>query len=351
MSALISFKKLILSLLFLHLFLNNESFSQELSIIDAENFSTVLENEINREESSDDILKIYKNSINIWENRLNDREKELMVSIINSLNYNNNFKFNFFLEYFNLALNNNLLRQTKLESFLYYYSNILINQNLEDDYFKILLNKIENNLFVDSPSHKLYNDKSFTIDIDEAPPFFSIGYSDQTLGAVVFVFSDVQLSYIHEYGSFTIKTNQLKFYPDLKIINGQNGEVDFPFQNSYIQTEKINLKNYSIDLNNGKIISNSAQLFSKNYKKIVGSFNYDPLSQKDSVLNQFSFQSSFNDNEIIINDIAKLISGITITGNNFSTSSKSGKKSKLIFLLKENKKIIIKSNSFLIKQN
>ena len=56
MSALISFKKLILSLLFLHLFLNNESFSQELSIIDAENFSTVLENEINREESSDDIL-------------------------------------------------------------------------------------------------------------------------------------------------------------------------------------------------------------------------------------------------------------------------------------------------------
>ena len=351
MSALISFKKLILSLLFLHLFLNNESFSQGLSIIDAENFSTVLENEINREESSDDILKIYKNSINIWENRLNDREKELMVSIINSLNYNNNFKFNFFLEYFNLALNNNLLRQTKLESFLYYYSNILINQNLEDDYFKILLNKIENNLFVDSPSHKLYNDKSFTIDIDEAPPFFSIGYSDQTLGAVVFVFSDVQLSYIHEYGSFTIKTNQLKFYPDLKIINGQNGEVDFPFQNSYIQTEKINLKNYSIDLNNGKIISNSAQLFSKNYKKIVGSFNYDPLSQKDSVLNQFSFQSSFNDNEIIINDIAKLISGITITGNNFSTSSKSGKKSKLIFLLKENKKIIIKSNSFLIKQN
>ena len=274
-----------------------------------------------------------------------------MVSIINSLNYNNNFKFNFFLEYFNLVLNNNLLRQTKLESFLYYYSNILINQNLEDDYFKILLNKIENNLFVDSPSHKLYNDKSFTIDIDEAPPFFSIGYSDQTLGAVVFVFSDVQLSYVHEYGSFTIKTNQLKFYPDLKIINGQNGEVDFPFQNSYIQTEKINLKNYSIDLNNGKIISNSAQLFSKNYKKIVGSFNYDPLSQKDSVLNQFSFQSSFNDNEIIINDIAKLISGITITGNNFSTSSKSGKKSELIFLLKENKKIIIKSNSFLIKQN
>ena len=92
MSALISFKKLILSLLFLHLFLNNESFSQELSIIDAENFSTVLENEINRDESSDDILKIYKNSINIWENRLNDREKELMVSIINSLNYNNILK-------------------------------------------------------------------------------------------------------------------------------------------------------------------------------------------------------------------------------------------------------------------
>ena len=351
MSALISFKKLILSLLFLLLFFDNESFSQELSIIDTENFSTVLENEINRKESSDDILRIYENSINIWENRLNDREKELMVSIINSLNYNNNFKFSFFLEYFNLVLNNNLLKQTKLESFLYYYSNILINQNLEDDYFNILLNKIENNLFVDSPSHKLYNDKSFTIDIDEAPPFFSIGYSDQTLGAVVFVFSDVQLSYVHEYGSFTIKTNLLKFYPDLKIINGQNGEIDFPFQNSYIETEKINLKNYSIDLNNGKIISNSAQLFSKNYKKIVGSFNYDPLSQKDSGLNQFSFQSSSSDNEIIINGTAKLISGITIAGNNFSTSSKSGKKSKLIFSLKENKRIIIKSNSFLIKQN
>ena len=350
MPAPFSLKKLILSLIFSLLFFDKESFSQKLSIINTENFSTVLENKINSEDISDDVISIYKSSINIWKNKLNDREKELIIAIINSLNYNNNFEFNYFLKYFNLVLNNKLLRQTKLQSFLYYYSNILINQNLDDDYFKRILDKIENNIFVESPSHRLYNDKNFIIDIDEAPPFVSMGYSDQTLGALVFVFSDAELRYFHEYGSFVIKTNQLKFYPDLKIINGQNGVVDFLFQNTYIETEKINLNNYSIDLDNGKIISNSAQLFSKNYKKILGYFNFDPLSQKGSGLNQFSFQSNFNDNEIIINDIAKIISGITIIGNNFSTSSKSGKKSKLIFRLEENKKIIIKSNSFLITE-
>lgn len=351
MSAPLSLKKLTLSLILQLLFFANQSFSQELSIIKTENFSSVLENKINTEDIPEDVISIYKSSIDIWNNKLNVREKELTLSIINSLNYNNNFEFNFFLKYLNLVLNNKLLRQNKLQSFLYYYSNILINQNLDDDYFKIILNKIENNLFVDSPSHRLYNDKNFTIDIDEAPPFVSMGYSDQTLGAMVFVFSDVELRYVHEYGSFVIKTNQLKFYPDLKVINGQNGQINFLFLNKYIETEKINLNNFSIDLDNGNIISNSAQLFSKNYKKIVGSFYFDPLSQKDSGSNQFTFQSSFNDNEIIISGVAKLISGITIKGNSFSTSSKSGKKSKLIFLLQENKKIIIKSNSFLLSEN
>ena len=282
MSAPLSLKKLTLSLILQLLFFDNQSFSQELSIIKTENFSSVLENKINTEDIPEDVISIYKSSIDIWNNKLNVREKELTLSIINSLNYNNNFEFNFFLKYLNLVLNNKLLRQNKLQSFLYYYSNILINQNLDDDYFKIILKKIENNLFVDSPSHRLYNDKNFTIDIDEAPPFVSMGYSDQTLGAMVFVFSDVELRYVHEYGSFVIKTNQLKVYPDLKVINGQNGQINFLFLNKYIETEKINLNNFSIDLDNGNIISNSAQLFSKNYKKIVGSFYSDPLSQKDS---------------------------------------------------------------------
>ncbi len=345
-----SLKKLTLSLILSLLFFVNQSYPQELSIINTENFSSILENEINSEDVSSDIISVYEISNNIWKNKLNDREKELLVDIINSLNYNNNFTFNFFLEYFNLVLNNKLLRQNKLQSFLYYYSNIIINKNLSDNYFKVILNKIENNLFVESSSHRLYNDKNFLIDIDEASPFISMGYSDQTLGALVFLFSDVELKYFHEYGSFVIKTNQLKFYPDLNIIKGQNGQVNFLFQSSYLKTEKINLSNYSIDLDNGKIISNTAQLFSKNYKKIDGLFNYDPLSQKNSGSNYFIFQSSFNNNEIVINDITKLISGITIKGNNLSTSSKSGKKSKLIFLLPENKKIIIKSNSFIITE-
>ena len=103
MPAPFSLKKLILSLIFSLLFFDKESFSQKLSIINTENFSTVLENKINSEDISDDVISIYKSSINIWKNKLNDREKELIIAIINSLNYNNNFEFNYFLKYFNLV--------------------------------------------------------------------------------------------------------------------------------------------------------------------------------------------------------------------------------------------------------
>ena len=97
----------------------------------------------------------------------------------------------------------------------------------------------------------------------------------------------------------------MKFYPDLNIILGENGKIDFSFESVYINTNQVILDNFSIDLKNGKIISNSSKLISKDYKPILGVFSYDPFKQ-DQSFPQFVFQSNSSNNEFVINKFLKL---------------------------------------------
>ena len=58
---------------------------------------------------------------------------------------------------------------------------------LEDNYFKKTLNQINQKVFIESPSYKLYGDKKIKIDIDQAPPFESLTNYGASSGSVVFL--------------------------------------------------------------------------------------------------------------------------------------------------------------------
>ena len=305
MSISIYIKKLILSLIFFSLYFSLAS--QQISIIDENNFVSILSKKLNSTEITIKEKDEYQKTISIWNDNLSNEEKRVFLSILNTLNYKNEFNFNYFLEYFNLIVSNKLISKNKIESLLNYYLNSIINRGLEDNYFKETLNQINQNVFIESPSYKLYSDEKIKIDIDQAPPFESLTYYGASSGSVVFILSNVSLKYVHNNGEFFVETDELKFYPDLNIILGENGKIDFSFESVYINTNQVILDNFSIDLKNGKIISNSSKLISKDYKPILGVFSYDPFKQ-DQSFPQFVFQS--NSRTLEDEEVDKVIDGI-----------------------------------------
>ena len=348
MSISIYIKKLILSLIFFSLYFS--LVSQQISIIDENNFVSILSKKLNSTETTIKDKDEYQKSISIWNDNLSNEEKRVLLSIINTLNYKNEFNFNYFLEYFNLIVSNKLISKNKIEPLLNYYLNSIINRGLEDNYFKETLNQINQKVFIESPSYKLYGDKKIKIDIDQAPPFESLTNYGASSGSVVFILSNVSLKYVHNNGEFFVETDELKFYPDLNIILGENGKIDFSFESVYINTNQVILDNFSIDLKNGKIISNSSKLISKDYRPILGVFSYDPFKQ-DQSFTQFVFQSNSSNNEFVINKFLKLKAGVYIDGNTLSTSSKKRDQSELIFILENDKEIVLKSKSFSLINN
>ena len=90
---------------------------------------------------------------------------------------------------------------------------------------------------------------------------------------------------------------------------------------------------------------------SNKLKGIKGSLEYQPPINQPKYNNQFSFLSDNSDTEIIIKKNAKLKTGVSIKGDFFYSKSLSGKESELLFLIDNEKKISIKSKSFLINDN
>ena len=134
MSISIYIKKLILSLIFFSLYFS--LVSQQISIIDENNFVSILSKKLNSTETTIKDTEEYQKSISIWNDNLSNEEKRVLLSIINTLNYKNEFNFNYFLEYFNLIVSNKLISKNKIEPLLNYYLNSIINRGLEDNDFK-----------------------------------------------------------------------------------------------------------------------------------------------------------------------------------------------------------------------
>tara|TARA_B100001989_G_scaffold231869_1_gene190800 strand:+ start:3617 stop:8161 length:4545 start_codon:yes stop_codon:yes gene_type:complete len=341
-------KKLILSLILFFFYFN--SVSQQISIINENNLVSIFNKRLKSNDITIKEKDEYQKTILIWNENLNNSEKKIFISILNTLNYKNDYNFISFLEYFNLIISEKLISKNKVEDLLYNYLNIITNKGYSDNYFKNTLNKIYKKIFIESPLYKLYGNKKTIIDIDQAPPFEALTYAGTSAGSIVFIFSELTLKYVHNKGEFFINTNRLKYYPDLNVILGEGGKVDLIFENNYIKTKEVILDNFSIDLKNGNIISNSSKLIFNDHKPVLGVFSYDPSKQNQEIT-EFIFQSNGSDLEIIINNNLKLESGILLNGEILSSSSKKSEYSSMTFLLENNKKIFIRSKSFSFLDN
>ena len=133
-------------------------------------FVSILSKKLNSTETTIKEKDEYQKTISIWNDNLSNEEKRVFLSILNTLNYKNEFNFNYFLEYFNLIVSNKLISKNKIESLLNYYLNSII-IGLRDNYFKETLNQINQNVFIESPSYKLYSDEKIKIDIDLGSSF------------------------------------------------------------------------------------------------------------------------------------------------------------------------------------
>ena len=128
MSISIYIKKLILSLIFFSLYFSLAS--QQISIIDENNFVSILSKKLNSTEITIKEKDEYQKTISIWNDNLSNEEKRVFLSILNTLNYKNEFNFNYFLEYFNLIVSNKLISKNKIESLLNYYLNSIYNHHV-----------------------------------------------------------------------------------------------------------------------------------------------------------------------------------------------------------------------------
>ena len=128
MSISIYIKKLILSLIFFSLYFSLAS--QQISIIDENNFVSILSKKLNSTETIIKEKDEYQKTISIWNDNLSNEEKRVFLSILNTLNYKNEFNFNYFIEYFNLIVSNKLISKNKIESLLNYYQRLLFHPQL-----------------------------------------------------------------------------------------------------------------------------------------------------------------------------------------------------------------------------
>ena len=116
-------KKLILSLILFFFYFN--SVSQQISIINENNLVSIFNKRLKSNDITIKEKDEYQKTILIWNENLNNSEKKIFISILNTLNYKNDYNFISFLEYFNLIISERLISKNKVEDLLYNYLNII----------------------------------------------------------------------------------------------------------------------------------------------------------------------------------------------------------------------------------
>ena len=125
-------------------------------------------------------------------------------------------------------------------------------------------------------------------------------------------------------------------------------KIKSKIESTYLGNLEFSLQSFTIDLKTGKFVSNQSLLNGNKLKQIKGAMEYVPPKSQPKHNNLFNFISYNTDAEITVNNNTKLITGVSIKEDLFYSSSLSGENAELYFLLKNNKKISVKSKSFLI---
>ena len=278
-------------------------------------------------------------------NALNKEVKLGFINLINSIPQNKPNEILSFLYYFNWLSNDNIKNTSSLKKILLYHYIFLFNNNTAN-YFKTLWKNINSKVLISTSSHTIYVNDNFKIGVEDFLDFSLYDNIGGLLGTLVFSFKNTEIFFETEFHNFSIQKSNSNFYPDINILQGENGRLYSNVQNPYIGDLDFLLHNFSIDLLASKIISSNVTLTSSRLKKIEGALEYSPPKTQSSVSNYFEFISFESNTDIIIKNNIRLRSGVSISNDKLSTQSLSGNDSEILFFLDKGKKISIKSKSF-----
>ena len=334
------------------LFLPFFSFSQTVNRYSKENFLEQLNKDFNSFGVQVTEKELFENTRQNFINKIKEESKDYYIGIINYSRANGQDELLSFLYYTNWLLNNNIKASSSIEKILMYHYYDLYNPTENNtNYFLSLWDTITNKVLANETSFTLKVKDNFKVGVED---FLDFGLYDNTgniLGTLVFSFLSTDILITSEFHNFKIEKPNFNYFPDVSVIDGVKGKVTSNIPNKYLGEVDFLLQNFTIDLKSGKLVSNESVLNSNKLKGIKGSLEYQPPINQPKYNNQFSFLSDNSDTEIIIKKNAKLKTGVSIKGDFFYSKSLSGKESELLFLIDNEKKISIKSKSFLINDN
>ena len=328
------------------------SFSQVISTYNKENFIEQLTVDFNFFGIQVTEKDLFENIKFNFKNKIKEESKDYFIEILNVTKNKSQSEFISFLYYTNWLLKNNIKARSSIDKIIMYHYYDLYNlKENKSDYFLVLWNKINQKVFTSETSFSISVNDNFKVGVEE---FLDFGLYDNTgniLGTLVFSFLSSDIFIKSEFHDFIIEKPNFNYFPDVNIIDGSKGKITSNIGGKYFGVTEFILQNFTIELNSGKIVSNESILNSNKLKAVNGSLEYQPPISQPLHNNQFNFLSDHSETDILINKNARLKTGVSINGDSFYSRSLSGAKSELLFLLNKNKRISIKSKSFLITEN
>ena len=340
------FYKTIFSFIF---FLPCVVFSQSILTYNKDNFLEQLNKDFNVLGIQLTEKEILENTRQNFINRIKEDTKDYFVEIANNTKSNGESELLSFLYYVDWLLDNNIKSNASLDKILLYHYYVIYNPTgNQKNYFFSLWNKINSNVFVKETTHNISVNDRFKVGVEDFLDYGLYDNSGNILGTLVFSFLSSDILVGSEFQNFIIEKSNFNYYPDIELIDGSRGKIKSKIESTYLGNLEFSLQSFTIDLKTGKLVSNQSLLNGNKLKQIKGAMEYVPPKSQPKHNNLFNFISYNTDVEITVNNNTKLITGVSIKEDLFYSSSLSGENSELYFSLKNNKKISVKSKSFLI---
>ncbi len=342
--------RIIFSVVFV--FLNFESFAQIKSTYNTENFIVKLDLDFKSLSSEYVDNETFKNTKYNYLYNLDKESQEYFIDIVNYTKGSSEKEFLSFFYYTNWILNNNIKNNSSINKILMYHYYVLYNpEGNKKNYFTSLWNKIISKTFVEESSHRLYVKKNFKVGIEDFLDYGLYDNSGNVLGTLVFSLVGSDIFIESEYHRFKIEKPNFNYYPDINYIDGFRGRIKSSINNKQVGDIEFALKNFSIDLKSGKVVSNEVVLNANKLKNVNGALEYLPPKSQPKHNNLFGFISDNSNVNITIKNNIRLTSGVSLNGDFLYSNSLSNNYSELLFLLKNGKKISVYSKSFLIEDS
>ena len=340
--------KVFLSLIFL--FFSHFSFSQSKIIYTVDQFEDQIKLDFKRMGLESLESEIMLKTLGNWKQSFSNEEKKSFVDILNFLSSSDSKNYLSFLYYSDWILDKIETKTVLIDIFFYHY--YFINSTVKPNkYFQLLWEKIINNNFIDSSSHKISHNSNFKVGIESFSNYNLYNEDGSVLGVLTFNFKNTDILFQSSNDNFKLLNPNFKFYPDLNIIEGNQALISSYFPNENLEQVEFILNRFNIDLDKGQISSIETKFNSKKFKNVLGSFEYLPPKNLGGPKNKFSFISNESDINYTFQNNIRIRMGITLDGDNLFTKSLSGENSRITFKLKYEKEIIVNSPSFKLGLN